>query len=57
MGRKRTDNMQFTVTLPRPCVEWLDKKVSSRLYGARNHGIEVCVLEQMKREGLIKDEQ
>jgi hypothetical protein len=57
MGRKRTDNMQFTVTLPRPCVEWLDKKVSSRLYGTRNHGIEVCVLEQMKREGLIKDEQ
>jgi hypothetical protein len=54
MGRKRKDNVQFTVTLPRLCVEWLDKKVESRIYATRNHGLEVCVLEQMKKEELMK---
>jgi metal-responsive CopG/Arc/MetJ family transcriptional regulator len=49
MGRKRKDNIQFTVTLPRLCVEWLDKNVESRKYATRNHGIEVCILEKIKR--------
>jgi hypothetical protein len=56
MGRKRVDNVQFTVTLPRQSVEWLDKKVKSRVYATRNHGIELLILGQMKNEGSVKDE-
>jgi metal-responsive CopG/Arc/MetJ family transcriptional regulator len=56
LGRKRTDNIQFTVTLPRQCVEWLDKKVNSRFYYSRNHGIEVCMRNEMKKEELVQDE-
>lgn len=56
MGRKKTDNMQFTVTLPKACVEWLDKKVKSRVYATRNHVVELLILSEMKKEGLAKDD-
>lgn len=56
MGRKRLDNIQFTLTLPKRCVEWLDKKVKSRVYATRNHGIELLILGEMKKEGLVRDE-
>jgi hypothetical protein len=56
MGRKRVDNVQFTVTLPRQSAEWLDKKVKSRVYATRNHGIELLILGEMKNEGAVKNE-
>lgn len=56
MVRKRSDNIQFTATLPKRCVEWLDRKVKSRVYATRNHGIELLILGEMKEEGLVADE-
>jgi len=38
------------VTLPKECVEWLDRKVESRIYASRSHVIEVLVLEGVKAE-------
>jgi Arc/MetJ-type ribon-helix-helix transcriptional regulator len=38
------------VTLPKECVEWLDKRVESRVYANRSHAIEVLILETMKNE-------
>jgi Arc/MetJ-type ribon-helix-helix transcriptional regulator len=39
-----------SVTLPRNCLDWIDKKVESRVYANRSHAIEVIVLEAMKNE-------
>jgi len=47
------DNMGRTpvsVTLPRNCLDWIDKKVDSRVYANRSHAIEVIVLEAMKND-------
>jgi hypothetical protein len=55
MGRKKLDHIQFTVSLARHYVEWLDKKVKSRVYDTRNHGIELLILGEMKREGISED--
>jgi len=41
---------RVSITLPKPIVEWLDKKVESRTYANRSHAIEVYLLEAMKRE-------
>lgn len=40
----------ISVTLPKEVVEWLDKKVESRIYANRSHAIEVLVLDAIKRE-------
>ena len=40
----------ISVTLPKETVEWLDRKVESRVYANRSHAIEVLILEAMKRE-------
>ena len=40
----------ISVTLPKECIEWLDKKVKTRIYANRSHAIEVLILEAMKRE-------
>jgi Arc/MetJ-type ribon-helix-helix transcriptional regulator len=40
----------ISVTLPKEVVEWLDKKVESRVYANRSHAIEVIILDAMKRE-------
>ena len=40
----------ISITLPKECVEWLDKKVESRIYANRSHAIEVLILEAIKRE-------
>lgn len=42
--------MPISVTLPRECVEWLDRKVESRIYANRSHALEVLILEAMKKE-------
>ena len=41
---------RVSITLPKECVEWLDKKVESRIYANRSHAIEVLILEAIKRE-------
>lgn len=41
---------RISVTLPKECVEWLDKKVKERIYASRSHAIEVLILEAMKGE-------
>jgi Arc/MetJ-type ribon-helix-helix transcriptional regulator len=47
---------QYTVRLPKECEDWLEKKIRNRTYKDATHGIEVCIREQMKKEGLVKDE-
>jgi len=41
---------RISITLPKECVEWLDKKVEARKYFSRSHAIEVLILEAMKKE-------
>lgn len=40
---------RVSLTLPKECVEWVDKKVESRIYANRSHAIEVLILEAMKK--------
>lgn len=47
---KEMVRVPISVTLPKECVEWLDKKVESRVYANRSHGLELLVLEAMKKE-------
>ena len=39
---------RVSVTLPKECVLWIDKKVKARVYGNRSHAIEVLILDRMK---------
>jgi len=41
---------RVSITLPKECIAWIDKKIESRVYANRSHGIEVLILEAMKRE-------
>lgn len=41
---------RVSITLPRDCIEWLDKQVEARTYHNRSHAIEVLILEKMKGE-------
>ena len=47
---------QYTIRLPKECENWLEKKIRNRIYNNPTHGIEVCIREQMKKEGIVKDE-
>lgn len=47
---KELVRIPISVTLPKECVEWIDKKVESRVYANRSHGLEVLILEAMKSE-------
>lgn len=40
---------RISVTLPKPCLDWLDGKVEDRTYANRSHAIEVLILEKMKK--------
>ena len=40
----------ISITLPKECVNWLDRKVESRTYANRSHAIEVLILDAMKGE-------
>jgi hypothetical protein len=40
-----------SVTLPKACLDWIDRKVESRVYANRSHALEVIILEAMKGEG------
>lgn len=47
---KEVPRIPISVTLPKECVAWLDKKVDSRTYANRSHAIEVLILAAMKQE-------
>jgi len=47
---------QICVTLPKEYKEWLEKKVRNEAYGSISHGICFLIRNEMKKEGLIKDE-
>jgi Arc/MetJ-type ribon-helix-helix transcriptional regulator len=40
----------ISITLPKECIEWLDKQVESRKYHNRSHALEVLILERMKED-------
>jgi len=39
---------RVSITLPRECVEWLDRQVEVRTYHNRSHAVEVLILKEMK---------
>jgi Arc/MetJ-type ribon-helix-helix transcriptional regulator len=41
---------RVSITLPKECIAWIDKKVETRTYANRSHALEVLVLEAMKNE-------
>jgi Arc/MetJ-type ribon-helix-helix transcriptional regulator len=41
---------RVSITLPKECIAWIDKKVESRTYANRSHALEVLVLDAMKNE-------
>jgi Arc/MetJ-type ribon-helix-helix transcriptional regulator len=41
---------RVSITLPKECINWLDRKVESRTYANRSHALEVLILEAMKNE-------
>lgn len=47
---KEMVRVPISITLPKECVTWLDKRVESRTYANRSHAVEVLVLEAMKKE-------
>lgn len=49
---KDVPRVPVSVTLPKECVAWIDKKVEARVYANRSHAVEVIILEAMKREKL-----
>ena len=44
---------RVSITLPKECLEWLDKKIESRIYANCSHAIEVLILEAMKNEKKV----
>jgi len=40
----------ISITLPRECVEWIDRKVEERTYANRSHALEVLILDAIKQE-------
>ena len=46
------NRMPISVTLPKVCVDWLDKQVESRVYANRSHAVEVMILNAIKGEAV-----
>lgn len=44
---------RVSITLPKECVKWIDKKVEARVYANRSHAIEVLILDKMKEEETV----
>jgi Arc/MetJ-type ribon-helix-helix transcriptional regulator len=47
---KEVVRIPISITLPKECVDWLDKKVESRQYANRSHGLELLILAAIKNE-------
>jgi metal-responsive CopG/Arc/MetJ family transcriptional regulator len=41
---------RVSITLPKECIAWLDRKVETRTYANRSHALEVLILEAMKNQ-------
>jgi len=41
---------RLSITLPKECLQWIDKKVAARVYANRSHALEVLILDKMKEE-------
>ena len=41
---------RVSLTLPKKCIEWIDKQVESRIYHNRSHAIEVLILKEMQKK-------
>jgi metal-responsive CopG/Arc/MetJ family transcriptional regulator len=41
---------RVSITLPKECLTWIDKRIESRVYANRSHAIEVLILEAMRNE-------
>jgi metal-responsive CopG/Arc/MetJ family transcriptional regulator len=41
---------RVSITLPRECLSWIDRKIETRTYANRSHALEVLILEAMKNE-------
>ena len=41
---------RVSITLPKECLEWIDKKIEARTYANRSHALEVLILEAVKSE-------
>ena len=41
---------RVSITLPKECIEWVDRKVEARTYHNRSHALEVLILEKMSKE-------
>jgi metal-responsive CopG/Arc/MetJ family transcriptional regulator len=41
---------RVSITLPKDCLIWIDRKIEARTYANRSHAIEVLILEAMKTE-------
>jgi Arc/MetJ-type ribon-helix-helix transcriptional regulator len=44
------EKRQICVTIPKECLDWIDKQVKDRTYATRSHAIEVVILNAMKNE-------
>ncbi len=47
---KELPRIPISITLPKECVDWLDRKVESRVYANRSHGLELLIREAMKKQ-------
>jgi len=41
---------RVSITLPKECTAWLDRKVESRTYANRSHALEVLILEAIRQD-------
>jgi len=41
---------RISITLPKECVEWMDKQVEARKFFSRSHAIEVLILKEMQKK-------
>ena len=41
---------RVSITLPKDCLTWIDRKIEGRTYANRSHAIEVLIFEAMKKE-------
>lgn len=41
---------RVSITLPKKCVEWIDKQIEARKFFSRSHAVEVLILEKMREK-------
>jgi len=46
---------RITITLDKKILEWLDEKVSAKLFANRSHGFEFIIKRKIENEGTHND--